>query len=341
MNDKLLTVVVPSYNVSATLRQTVESMLVPDESLRKKLDILIVNDGSTDDTRLLADALARDEAGVVRVWNKENGGHGSTINVGIEQAWGKYLKIVDGDDWLDTAALEKYLRILDQTDADVVATDFSRYYMGDDRMESVKASTLPYGGVFRFEDAGDQYTFAMHSLAVKTELLRRQPYRIHEHCYYVDVEFDTLVAMAADTVLYVDLKLYVYRLQNAGQSVSVEGWIKHYPEQERVALTLVRWYQELEADEERPRGKMAYLEREITDYAGWHYAIGLRFPPKERKVFLAHLKEYDRKLKAQGERVYRLAGKRPMVRILRLCGFPYAVYSVLSALRAVKHFLKV
>lgn len=334
--DKVLTIVVPSYNVESTLRQTVDSMIVPDEQLRELLDILIVNDGSKDGTLAVANKLAQEYPSIVRVWNKENGGHGSTINVGIEQGYGKYMKVVDGDDWLETKALEEYVKVLCETNADVVATDSYHYFMTQQKRQPVKTSVLPYGKLLHFSNAYKDYTFFMYSLAVKTELLRNQSHRIDEHCYYVDVEFDTLAAMVAETILYVDMKLYVYRLQSAGQSVSVEGWMKHYPEHERVALTLIEWYREFVSANGAQKEKAAYLEGRIIRSAGGHYSIGLDFPAQARKAFLIHIKEYDAKLKEQGAAVYQLVAKRPVVRCMRAFHFSEAVYCCIAWLRKMK-----
>lgn len=335
---KILTIVIPSYNVESTLRETVESLIVPDTQMRECLDILIVDDGSKDGTPALADQLAQEFPGIVRAWHKENGGHGSTINVGIEQGYGKYMKVVDGDDWLSTDALEVYLKILRETDADVVATDYYHCYMNDGRREVVKSSQLPYGKILRFADVWDQYSFFMHSLAVKTDLLRNQPHRIDERCYYVDVEYDSLVAIVIETVLYVDLKLYNYRLQQAGQSVSVEGWMKHYPEHARVTNTLIAWYQELTTANNKRQDRIAYIEKRIIRSVSGHYTIGLGFPGDARKEFLVHLKQYDTRLKGQGEPAYQLAAKKPVVRLLRICNFSGWIYSAIADLRKfIKH----
>ena len=339
--DKLLTIVIPSYNVEATLRQTVESLLVPDLSLRDLLDILIVNDGSKDGTLTLAQQLEADNPGIVRVWDKENGGHGSTINVGIDHGHGKYMKVVDGDDWLETDSLEIYLRELQKTDADVVATDYYKYYMDAGEKEPVLSSCLPYGKVLEFQKIYNDYTFFMLSLAVKTELLRNQKHRIDEHCYYVDVEFDTLVAMLIDTVQYLDIKLYVYRLQNAGQSVSVQGWIKHYPEHVHVVFKLVEWYNELIENHHERVDKIAYAEKRVIRSAGGHYKIGLDFPKGEMKDFVNHLKEYNAKLKLSGKRIYNLAGKNIAARWCRLTDFSLSAYSFLGKIKRIKSRRKI
>lgn len=338
--DKLLTIVVPSYNVEATLRQTVESLLVPDQELRHLLDVLIVNDGSKDGTLALAKQLEAENPGIVRVWDKENGGHGSTINVGIDHGYGKYLKIVDGDDWLETDVLELYLRVLSETDADVVATDYYRYFTNDRVRKAVKSSQLPYDKLLQFSEVWDDYTFFMLSLSVKTELLRQQRHHIDERCYYVDVEFDTLVALVAETILYVDMKLYVYRLQNGGQSVSVQGWMKHYPEHERVVFSMISWFNELSAVQPELMDKIGYIEKRLVRSAGGHYKVGLDFSGEERKEYLKHLKVYDAKLKQAGSRVYALAGRNVAAKWCRATRFSVSAYSFLGFVRAIASKIK-
>lgn len=336
--EKLLTIIIPSYNVERTLQQTVESLMVSDKRLLESLDILIVNDGSKDGTLELASRLERENPGVVRVWNKENGGHGSTINVGIEQGYGKYLKVVDGDDWLDTEAFEKYLHILSETDADLVATDYYRYYMNIDKMTVMKSSECRYGKMLHFSDIWKDYSFYMLSFAVKTALMRNQKYRIDEHCFYVDVEFDTLAALMVETILYVDMKLYVYRLEHEGQSVSVEGLIKHYPDHAKVMLTLIQWHKVL--SEKLPKEKISYLENRILDSTSWHYKLGFEFPEEEKRIFIHHVKKIDVQIKREDTRVYKLIGKNRVVKVLRLARFVPVAYYALGVLTKAKNSLK-
>lgn len=335
MMNKILTIVIPSYNVETTLKQTVDSMLISDEEMRQQLDILIVNDGSKDGTLALARQLESDNPGVVRVWDKENGGHGSTINVGIEQAYGKYLKIVDGDDWLETEALEKYLQVLATTDADVVATDYSWYFMNEERYEPVRASTLQYNVEYSFCDIWSNYSFYMLTLAVKTELLRNQSIRIDEHCYYVDVEFDTLVAMLANDVLYENITLYVYRKQQPNQSVSIEGKIKHYTDHEQVIMRLINWYVNLKQHISPER--VSYIECSVKKYMKQHYYMGLEFPREQQRQFLIDLSRFDSKVKSVSKELYQISGKDKIVRIVRIFRFSEFAYALLSTGKKIKH----
>ena len=93
---KLLSISIAAYNAESTLEKCVNSMI--ESRYRRKLEILIINDGSTDNTVKIAKNYENKYPDTVRVIDKENGGHGSTINAGISVATGLYFKIVDADD---------------------------------------------------------------------------------------------------------------------------------------------------------------------------------------------------------------------------------------------------
>ena len=120
-NDKILTVVVPSYNASKYLDFNLQSFLRP--SVPKRLEVIVVDDGSTDDTARIADAYHEKYPETIKVIHKENGGHGSGINAGLRAATGKYFKVVDADDWVDHEALERLLDYIASFDAADAAAD--------------------------------------------------------------------------------------------------------------------------------------------------------------------------------------------------------------------------
>ncbi|MBQ6506292.1 MAG: glycosyltransferase, partial [Clostridia bacterium] len=105
---KLLTCVIPCYNSAAYVEQAVSSLLPGGE----EMDILIVDDGSTDETGAIADRLAARYPGLVRVHHQPNGGHGSALNFGIRDALGTFFKGLDSDDMLDPAYLPGLLDLL-------------------------------------------------------------------------------------------------------------------------------------------------------------------------------------------------------------------------------------
>ena len=92
---KLLSIAIPCYNSAGYMRKCIDSLLPGGEDV----EIIIVNDGSSDNTPDIAEEYRERFPGIIKVVNKENGGHGSAVNAGLEQARGLYFKVVDSDDW--------------------------------------------------------------------------------------------------------------------------------------------------------------------------------------------------------------------------------------------------
>lgn len=118
MNDKLLNISVAAYNVEATIEQCLDSFI--QSKYLNSFEVLVVNDGSKDDTSRIVSQYVEKYPGTIRLIDKENGGHGSTINAAVKNALGKYFKVVDGDDWVDTEAFDRFLEFLEGTDVDLV-----------------------------------------------------------------------------------------------------------------------------------------------------------------------------------------------------------------------------
>ena len=94
---KLMSFAVPCYNSEEYMQKCIESLLKGGEDV----EIIVVNDGSHDNTREIAEDYVRRYPSIVKAVHKENGGHGSGVNKGLELASGLYYKVVDSDDWLD------------------------------------------------------------------------------------------------------------------------------------------------------------------------------------------------------------------------------------------------
>ena len=111
---KLLTVTIPSYNSEDYMENAVKSLL----GSRDDVEIIIVDDGSTDRTGAIGDALEEEYPDVIRCIHQENGGHGEAVNTGIRYATGQYFKVLDSDDWFDPDALKQVIRTLKSFEAD-------------------------------------------------------------------------------------------------------------------------------------------------------------------------------------------------------------------------------
>ena len=105
MDEKILTVVIPCYNSQDYMKHCIKSLLCE----REGLEIIIVDDGSTDDTAAIADAYEKKYPETIRAIHQENGGHGEALNTGIKNARGTYIKIVDSDDWVSKNAFHEIM----------------------------------------------------------------------------------------------------------------------------------------------------------------------------------------------------------------------------------------
>ena len=237
VRQKTLTIVVPSYNVEQCLRRCVNSLLNCDSTA--DIDIVIVDDGSTDSTPALADELACGSQGVVRVIHQENRGHGGAVNAGIDAAQGMYIKIVDADDWLDPGAYAKVLRFLrlqamNTMPVDMVVTN----YVYEKRAENIQTVSnykhaIPTGRVLTWDDLRTFYInqyLLMHSIIYRASVLRESGMRLPEKTFYVDFIYAYQPLPYVKTMTYLDVDFYRYFIGREGQSVAKETMIRRVGE---------------------------------------------------------------------------------------------------------------
>ncbi|MDE5885513.1 MAG: glycosyltransferase family 2 protein [Oscillospiraceae bacterium] len=241
--SKIFTVTIPSYNIEKYLDEILPTYL--DERLLEDIELLIVNDGSKDSTAEIGKRYEEQYPGTVRLINKENGGHGSTINTGIKEASGRYFKVIDGDDWVDTEELVKFIAFLKTADTDIVLTPFNRVIFPDKKIERESLSIFEEGKVYQLAEVADQMGegYRLHSATFKTEIIRKIP-PISEHCFYVDQEYIILPLQFAKTVSYANCCIYQYRFGIGEQSVSMANRRKNIAMHVHVTLKLAKFVTE-------------------------------------------------------------------------------------------------
>lgn len=243
--QKTLTITIPSYNVEAYISATLDTMV--NINNLDLLEILVVNDGSKDDTVRVAQQYAEKYPASIRIIDKENGGHGSTINAGIKEATGKYFKVVDGDDWVDSTALENLLNFLKEHDADLIINPCNQVFMDDNQRKKLLVELSPetkYAEVISYQDAlkymGELQQ--MHMTTYRTAILKDNNIRISEKMFYVDNEYKIYPSIYLNTVIMLKDVLYQYRLGREGQSVAPESLIKNRFMLEKVTLNCLEFY---------------------------------------------------------------------------------------------------
>ena len=241
--SKILTVTIPSYNVEKYLPVIIPTYL--ESSILEDIEILIVNDGSKDDTAKLGLQFEQEYPGTVKVVNKENGGHGSTINKGIEIATGKYFKVIDGDDWVDTKGFVKLINELKNCDADLVMNSFDRVNIDSGESTRTAINGLISGKIYSFDDILPSIidNYQLHSNTYKLSVLKDMK-RIDEHCFYVDQEYIVYPIDRIQTVVYLDFDVYQYRVGNAEQSMSLKSMQKNRDMHKRVIFSLLGFLKE-------------------------------------------------------------------------------------------------
>ena len=134
-----ISVIVPVYKAEAFLRRCTDSIL---GQTHRELELLLIDDGSPDQSGALCDAIAQEDSRV-RVFHKPNGGVSSARNLGFAQAGGEYIAFVDSDDWLEPDALELLLAALVDSGADTAGC--GHYNADDTGTGPVEAPVLPAG----------------------------------------------------------------------------------------------------------------------------------------------------------------------------------------------------
>lgn len=244
---KYLTFVIPCYNSQDYMEHAIQSALVGGEDV----EILIVNDGSSDHTQEIAEAYQQKYPTIVRAIQQPNGGHGAAVNTGIHHASGKYLKVIDSDDWLDESALKKVLHVLKDLEChhetiDMMITNYVYEKVGVKHKKVIRyTNALPQNRIFTWDEVRhfrmDQYML-MHSLIYRTKVLHESRLYMPRHTFYVDNVFVYMPLPYVHKMYYLDLDLYRYFIGRDDQSINEQTMIKRIDQQYLVAKTLIDGY---------------------------------------------------------------------------------------------------
>ena len=235
---KLLTFTIPCYNSQDYMRHCIESILPGGEDV----EILIVDDGSTDNTAAIAEEYARKYPTIVRAIHQENGGHGEAVNAGIRNATGLYFKVVDSDDWVDE---EAYLKILDKlreiaggsVTLDMLLANYVYEKVGVTHKKVMRQLGFPKDQVFTWSDVRHFYKghyILMHSVIYRTKLLRECGLELPKHTFYVDNIYVYKPLPFVRTIYYMDVDFYRYFIGREDQSVNEKVMIGRIDQQIRV-----------------------------------------------------------------------------------------------------------
>ena len=244
---KYISFAIPCYNSQDYMAHAIESILPGGEDV----EIIIVNDGSKDDTLKIAREYEGKYPDIVRVVDKENGGHGDAVTAGLTHASGSYFKVVDSDDWVDEESLHKILALLrrfqdEGEEIDMLVSNYVYEKVGVEHKKCIHyRNVLPQDEIFHWQDIGhfriDQYIL-MHSVIYRTDLLKLIQLRLPKHTFYVDNIYVYYPLPHVRKMYYLDVDFYRYYIGTDDQSVNEKVMISRVDQQIYVTKTMIDMY---------------------------------------------------------------------------------------------------
>lgn len=258
---KYISFAIPCYNSAEYMSRAIDSILIGGEDV----EILIVNDGSKDDTLKIAKEYESQYPTIVKVIDKENGGHGDAVNAGLRNASGKYFKVVDSDDWVEEQSLKKILELMHgwkehDMEVDMLVSNYVYEKVGVKHKKVIHyRDVLPQNEIFSWKDAGhfgiSQYIL-MHSVIYRTELLKLNQLELPKHTFYVDNIYVYYPLPYVKKMYYLDVNFYRYYIGREDQSVNEKVMIGRLDQQIFVTKTMIDMYQMKQIQNKRLRNYM-------------------------------------------------------------------------------------
>lgn len=318
---KTLTFVVPAYNMETYLGRCVESLIAAKRN--DDIEVLIIDDGSSDGTLAMAKSFEQRHPGVVRAIHQDNKGHGGAVNTGIAAASGMYVKVVDADDWVGAESLELVMATLreeaERTDPiDMLVTNYVYDKVGkivkhvvNFRRAMKSDERLTWNDLGHF---GLAEYILMHALTFRTAVVRASGMQLPEHTFYVDFIYAYQPFPWVKTIKYLDTPFYHYFIGRDGQSVQTDVMIRRVDQ-----LRLVNQYM-VRATPERgtvPEG----LYRYMIHFLAIETSVASVFMILSRKPEnYAKKKEMWADIKAYSPSMYADVRRKAMSRALNLRG---------------------
>ena len=279
---KELTVSIASYNVENCLKKCLDS-LIRCKTI-DALDIIIVDDGSTDKTKEIASKYAIDYPRSVRLISKKNGGHGSTINTSIQNCKGKYFKVLDADDWVESDNLDKLVEYLSNSEVDLILNPY--YEVNVSSNEKKKKTVLRNSNLQEIENAdfeliAKNIVLAMHSFTIKSSIIKKMGPIIDENCFYVDTEYTVFPIPYIMTVSVFQYPIYDYLLGTSTQSMNMKNMQRRREQHLRVVKRLVVFYETQK--NVVSKGKKALIQGRTVGAINMQYVIYLGIEPNDIK----------------------------------------------------------
>lgn len=306
--DKLLSIIIPTYNMEQYLRYCLDSLLI-GENLNK-LEVLVINDGSKDKSSEIAHEYQDKYPEVFRVVDKKNGNYGSCINKGLEIATGKYVKVLDADDSFDAQNFEDFVNYLGEIEADLILSDF--VIVDETRaVTSSKEYGFDQGVCYSMNEICVSSSFQrmqMHAVTYRLSNLKEINYIQTEGVSYTDQQWIFIPMSVVKTVYCYTKPVYRYLIGREGQTMAVKSVVKYSDHMMPCLEGMIKSYSNIEQVVEYPL--LSYFQSILTPLIKGLY---VEFFSDNSVESMSRLNYFDARLNEWHAGVYEMIAKKGVV----------------------------
>lgn len=297
--EKLLTIIVPTYNMEKYLTHGLDSFLIKNNF--DLLEVLVVIDGGVDRSSEIAHCYQKRYPDVFKVIDKENGNYGSCINRGLKEATGKYVKVLDADDTFNINAFEQFIKYLKNVDADLILNQLDHVDEEGKLLKETQGFHLKDNTMLTFDDLEKKdWLLSMACTTYKTSMLKKINYKQTEGISYTDEQWTFTPINAVKTVFYIKQPVYRYLIGREGQTVARETRLNRVGQVIQLLYDMIEAYSELNVSSKRIQ---EYLDFRLYSLIEYVYSAFLLI---KRDMDQNPLIEFDTFLKDKNNNLFKL-----------------------------------
>ncbi len=276
--EKILSIVIPMFNSYKFIDKCLASLVV-NENILKKIQVIVINDGSTDKCEEKVLPYTINFPDTFFLINKSNGGHGSVVNMSIKYMQGKYFKVLDADDWMKTVELELLICELENINVDCAIMGYHTYDIRDSK-EAELNLFIPSSKIININQLQNLWKyiktgFCLHGLVYNLQFYKSLKLKVPENVYYDDAFFYTVPCSYVKTIYLSKAKPYVYRIGDIEQSVSNLNRTKRIDQLETVIKKIVE--AENDIDNNSHSGLDYFIKKASSTICDYYVTVFLRF----------------------------------------------------------------
>ncbi|EPC71711.1 hypothetical protein Lpp126_14955 [Lacticaseibacillus paracasei subsp. paracasei Lpp126] len=294
---KTLTVSIAAYNVEGYLDTALKS--IAKAKLRDDVEVLVIDDGATDGTLKIAEKYEKHYPGVFFAVHKANGGYGSTVDWAIQNARGKYIKLLDGDDWFDSEALDSMIVRMKQSTADVFVSNVVEFHEDNgEKIEKYPFLRNVDEGEWMLDSIADKPAVAMWGFAFSTKIAKKTAVQLPKYSLYTDQLFVVHCLREAKSFEAIPVPVYYWRIGREEQSNNIKSISKHADDVINVARNINDYY-----IANAKTAKSSYFLKRVGAY--YSVSIAMLCMIKKSHAMYRTIRVWDKFVKKNQLEVYR------------------------------------